>query len=67
MPQSPKGYGNSLLSYLIQVRVLSGAPLIKGGAMNKLIEFKLNPFWFEKQQEEKTYFKVEMMKTHKDV
>ena len=67
MPQSPKGYGNSLLSYLIQVRVLSGAPLIKGGAMNKLIEFKLNPFWLEKQQDEKTYFKVEMMKTHKDV
>lgn len=35
--------------------------------MNKLIEFKLNPFWLEKQQEEKTYFKVDMMKTHKDV
>ena len=35
--------------------------------MNKLIEFKLNPFWLEKNQEEKTYFKVEMMKTHKDV
>lgn len=35
--------------------------------MNKLIEFKLNPFWLEKQIEERTYFKVEMMKTHKDV
>ena len=34
--------------------------------MNKLIEFKLNPFWLEKTQEEKTYFKVKMMKTHKD-
>ncbi len=34
--------------------------------MNKLIEFKLNPFWLEKQQGEKTYFKVKMMKTHKD-
>lgn len=66
MPQSPKGYGNSLLSYHVQVRVLPGAPLIKGGTMNKLIEFKLNPFWLEKQQEEKQYFKVEMMKTHKD-
>lgn len=35
--------------------------------MNKLIEFELNPFWLEKQQDEKTYFKVKVMKTHKDV
>lgn len=66
MPQSPKGYGNSLLSYHVQVRVLPGAPLIKGGTMNKLIEFKLSPFWLEKSQEEKTYFAVKEMKTHKD-
>lgn len=35
--------------------------------MNKLIEFKLNPFWLEKQIEERTYFEVKEMKTHKDV